>query len=122
MSEKIKYLAILWIWANLKNRIRLIEIDSTITVPSPALSPRILIRNDNPSSGVDGIVRSDMAIFSGVANLIMFAPALIKNNVKSTKETILACFFRLGKRFLIPLPKMAPWIKPTPITIPKDII
>ena len=84
------------------------EINNTITAPKPALSPRILMRRYNPSSGVEGIVKSDTAIFSGIANLITFTPALIENNVKSTKETILACFFRLGKRVRIPLPKMAP--------------
>ena len=69
------------------------EINNIITAPKPALSPRILMRRNSPSSGVEGIVKSDTAIFSGVTNLITFATALIKNNVKSTKETILACFF-----------------------------
>ena len=68
LSAKIKYLAILWICANLKNKIRLMEINKIITVPSPALSPKMLIRNENPSSGVDGMVSSDTAIFSGIAN------------------------------------------------------
>ncbi len=84
------------------------EINNTITAPKPALSPRILMRSYSPSSGVDGIVKSDTAIISVFTNLITFATALIKNNVKRTKEAILACFFRLGKRVRIPLPKMAP--------------
>ena len=82
--------------------------NNIITEPSPASNPRIEIKNDNPSSGVDGMVNSDTAIFAGVANLITFAPAFIENKIKSIKETIRACFFKLGKRFLIPLPKMAP--------------
>ena len=84
------------------------EINNTITAPKPAFSPRILMRRYSPSSGDEGIVKSDTAIFSGVANLITFTPALIKNNVKTTRETILACFFRLGKRIRMPLPNIAP--------------
>lgn len=108
LSVKIKYLAILWMWANLKNRIKLIEINNTMTAPRPAFSPKILINSDNPSSGVDGIVSSDVEIFSGIANLIMFAAALIENKINNIKETVLACFFRLGNRFRMPLPKIAP--------------
>jgi len=84
------------------------EINNTITVPKPALSPKILVRRYSPSSGVEGIAKSDTAIFSGIANLITLTPALIENNDNSTKEAILACFFRLGKRVRTPLPKIAP--------------
>ncbi len=84
------------------------EINNTITAPKPALSPRILVRRYSPSSGVEGIVKFETAIFSGIANLITLTAALIENNDNSTKETILACFFRLGKRVRMPLPKMAP--------------
>lgn len=84
------------------------EINNTITAPSPAFSPRILMRKDNPSSGVVGMVKLDIVIFSGVANLIILAPALIEKSVNNINETIRACFFKLGKRFRIPLPKIAP--------------
>jgi len=84
------------------------EINNIITAPKPALSPSILMRRFSPSSGVEGIVKSDTTIFSGITNLNTLTPALIENNDKSTKETILACFFKLGKRVRIPLPKMAP--------------
>ena len=84
------------------------EINNTITAPKPALSPKILTRMYSPSSGVAGIVKSETATFSGIANLITLIPALIENNDNSTKETILACFFRFGKRVRTPLPKIAP--------------
>ena len=108
LNAKIKYLAILFILASLKNKMRLIETKRMNTAPKPAFNPKIFIKTPNPSSNVDGIVRSETEIFSGVANLITFATAFIENIVKSTIENALACLFRLGKRFLIPLAKIAP--------------
>ncbi len=75
------------------------EINNTITVPKPALSPKILVRRYRPSSGVEGIAKSDTAIFSGIANLITLTPALIENNDNSTKEAILACFLDLENEY-----------------------
>jgi len=121
LNVKIKYLAILFILANLKNKIKLIEIKRIITAPNPAFNPKIFIKTSNPSSTVEGIVNSETEILSGIANLITLAAALKENIVKITIDTALACLFMLGKRFLIPLPKIAPCIKPIPMLIPNEI-
>ena len=97
------------------------EIKVAITTPSPAFNPSIEIATEKPSSTVCGMVNSETVIFSGIANFITFAIAFIENKIKTTIETILACFFKLGNRFRIPRPKIAPWNNPTNIVIPNVI-
>ena len=93
-----------------------------ITVHNPAFIPNKLIINENISSADVGIVNVDNVTLAGSANFSTLDIALTKNNVNKTLETTRACFFILGKRERIPLPKIAPCNKPIPITTPKVII
>lgn len=121
LKEKIKYFATAGISANFINKIRVIDTNSTITVPSPAFNPKTLVTNSKPSSGVDGMNKFETEIFSGTANFKTFAIALIENKVKRVSETIRACRLRLGNLFLIPLPKIAPCNNPI-LTITINVI
>ena len=121
LKEKIKYLATAGISANFINKIRVIDTNSTITVPSPAFNPKTLVTNSKPSSGVAGMVKFETEIFSGTANLKTFAIALIENKVKIVNETIRECRLILGNLFLIPLPKIAPCNNPI-LTITTNVI
>ena len=111
----------LGISANLKNKMIVMETNIANAVPKPAFNPKILIKKANPSSVVDGMVNSDKDNFSGKANFITFAIAFVENKTSRIIETILAWIFRLGKRFLIPLPKIDPCKIPIPNTIANDM-
>ena len=116
---KIKYLAMLCTSANLKNKISVTEMNVAITVPTPVLIPTRLRTSENISSVVDGIMNSDMENLTGSANLSTLDMVLMEKTISNKDETICACFFRLGKRFLTPLPIIAPCSKPIPRTIEK---
>jgi len=104
----MKYFAMVGISANLRNKIIVIEINIATTIPKPAFNPKICITNENPSSEVEGTVKSDNDNLPGKANLTTFATALKENRNNKTIETNLACFFKLGNLCLIPLPKINP--------------
>lgn len=93
-----------------------------ITVHNPAFTPNKFIANENTSSADVGTVNVDNVTLAGSANFSILDIALARNNINKTLETARACFFRLGKRERIPLPKIAPCNNPIPITTPKVII
>ena len=105
---KIKYLAILWMSANLKKIISVMETNVAMTVPIPALIPTKLRMNKNASSYVVGIENSDIETLTGSANLSTPNIALIEKSTSNEDETTCACLFKLGKRLRIPLPNIAP--------------
>ena len=113
---KIKYLAILCIFANLKNTISVIEMNVAITVPTPVLIPIRLRSNKNASSVVTGIENSEIENLIGSANFSTLNIALIEKSTSNEDETICACLFRLGKRLRTPLPIIAPCDRPIPRT------
>ena len=94
--------------ANLKKIINVIETNVAITVTTPVLTPTRFRINTNISSVVDGIINSDIENLVGSANFNTLNIALIEKSANSDNETILACFLKVGKRFLIPLPSIAP--------------
>ena len=93
-----------------------------ITVHNPAFTPNKFIISENISSVDVGMVNVDNVSLAGSANFSILDIALTKNNTNKTPETARACFFILGKRERIPLPKMAPCNNPIPRTTPKVII
>ncbi len=113
---KIKYLAILCIFANRKNTISVIEMNVAITVPTPVLIPIRLRSNENASSVVTGIENSEIENLIGSANFSTLNIALIEKSTSNEDETICACLFRLGKRLRTPLPIIAPCDRPIPRT------
>ena len=114
---KIKYLATFGISANLKKIINVIEIKVAITVPTPVLTPTKSRINRNASSVVVGIINSDIESLVGSANFSTLNPALTEKSASNDSETALACLLKLGKRFRIPLPSIAPCNSPIPKTI-----
>ena len=116
---KIKYLAMLCISANFKNKISVTEINVAMTVPTPALIPTRLRTNRNASSVVAGIANSDTENLIGSANFNTLNIALMEKTASNEDETIRACLFRLGKRLRTPLPIIAPCNKPIPRTTAK---
>ena len=104
----MKYLAIFGISANLKKMINVMETNVAITVTTPVLTPTKFRINTNASSVVTGIMNSDIENLLGSANFKTLNIALIEKSTNSDNETTLACFLKLGKRFLIPLPIIAP--------------
>ena len=113
----MKYLAIFGISANLKKIISVIETNVAITVPTPVLMPIRFRISTNASSVVVGIINSDIENLVGSANFSTLNIALIEKSASSDNEAALACFLKLGKRFLIPLPNIAPCNNPIPKTI-----
>tara|TARA_B100001750_G_C14923897_1_gene310693 strand:- start:7 stop:447 length:441 start_codon:yes stop_codon:yes gene_type:complete len=118
---KMKYLAMFGISANLKKIINVIDTNVAITVPTPVLTPTKFRINTNASSVVAGIINSDIENLAGSANFITLNAALIEKSVSNDNEATLACLLKLGKRFLIPLPIIAPCSNPIPRTIAKVI-
>ena len=114
---KMKYLAMFGISANLKKIINVIEIKVAMTVPTPVLIPIRSRINTNASSVVVGIINSDIESLVGSANFNTLNTALTEKSASSDNETALACLLKLGKRFLIPLPSIAPCNNPIPKTI-----
>ena len=114
---KMKYLAMFGISANLKKIINVIEIKVAMTVPTPVLIPIRSRINTNASSVVVGIINSDIESLVGSANFNTLNTALTEKSASSDNETALACLLNLGKRFLIPLPSIAPCNNPIPKTI-----
>ena len=53
-------------------------------------------------------LNSDIENLAGSANFITLNAALIEKSASNDNEAILACLLKLGKRFLIPLPIIAP--------------
>ena len=104
----MKYLAIFGISANLKKMINVMETNVAITVITPVLTPTKFRINTNTSSVVTGIMNSDIENLLGSANFKTLNIALIEKSANSDNEATLACFLKLGKRFLIPLPIIAP--------------
>ena len=121
LNPNIKYLAMFGISANLKTNTRVMETNRAIIVPNPALSPNTLIRNTKPASGVSGTEISETDIFSGIANFMMFAIALIENSKSNRIEVILAWIFNPGDLFRMPRPSMAPCKIPIKNTTPYEI-
>ncbi len=117
LSTKIKYRAIFGISANLKKIIKVIETKVAITVPTPVLTPTRSRINTKASSVVVGIMNSDIESLSGSANFSTANTALAEKSANNDNETALACFLKLGKRFLMPLPNIAPCSNPIPKTI-----
>ena len=117
LRTKIKYLAIFGISANLKKIIKVIETKVAITVPTPVLTPTRSRINTNASSVVVGIINSDIESLVDSANFSTLNPALTEKSANSDSEAALACLLKLGKRFLIPLPSIAPCNNPIPNTI-----
>ena len=113
----MKYRAIFGISANLKKIINVIETKVAITVPTPALTPIRSKININASSVVVGIINSDIESLVGSANFNTLKAALIEKIANNDNETALACLQKLEKRFLIPLPNIAPCNNPIPRTI-----
>ena len=113
----MKYRAIFGISANLKKIINVIETKVAITVPTPALTPIRSKININASSVVVGIINSDIESLVGSANFNTLKAALIEKIANNDNETALACLLKLEKRFLIPLPNIAPCNNPIPRTI-----
>jgi len=86
------------------------EINKIITVTSPALSPKMLIRNDNPSSGVDGIVSLilffKLAQIHKIARYFIFALSVIvllvaligrfTDFVPTSFQILMYAFYQLG--------------------------
>ena len=114
---KIKYLAIFGILANLKKIIKVIETKVAITVTTPVLTPTRSRINTKASSVVVGIINSDIESLDGSANFSTLNIALTEKSASNNNETTLACLLKLGKRFLIPLPSIAPCNNPIPRTI-----
>ena len=104
----MKYLAIFGISANLKKIISVIETNVAITVPTPVLTPTRFRININASSVVDGIINSDIENLVGSANFSTLNIALMEKSASNDKDATLACLLKLGKRFLMPLPIIAP--------------
>ena len=104
----IKYLAIFGISANLKKIINVIETKVAITVTTPVLTPTRFRISMNASSVVAGMINSDIENLDGSANFSTLNMALIEKSANSDNEAALACLLKLGKRFLIPLPIIAP--------------
>ncbi len=102
--------------ANLKKIISVIEIKVAITVPTPVLIPTRSRINTNASSVVVGIINSDIESLAGSANFNTLNTALTEKSANNDNETTLACLLKLGKRFLIPLPNIAPCNNPIPRT------
>ena len=117
LRTKIKYLAIFGISANLKKTINVIETKVAITVPTPVLIPTRSRINTKASSVVVGIINSDIESLVGSANFSTLNPALTEKSASNDSEAALACLLKLGKRFLIPLPNIAPCNIPIPRTI-----
>ena len=90
-----------------------------ITAPNPALMPNKLRINKNTSLTVVGIVNSAVETFTGSANFRTLAIALIEKRDNKIIDAARACFLKLGKRDLIPLPIIAPCNNPIPITTEK---
>ena len=107
--------------ANLKKIINVIETKVAITVPTPVLMPIRSRININASSVVVGIINSDIESLVGSANFSMLNTELIEKSANNDSEAILACRLKLGKRFLIPLPSIAPCNRPIPRTMPNVI-
>ena len=117
LSTKIKYRAIFGMSVNFKKIIKVIETKVAITVPTPVLIPTRSRINTNASSVVAGIMNSDIESLCGSANFSTLNTALAEKSANNDNETALACFLKLGKRFLIPLPNIAPCNNPIPKTI-----
>ena len=113
----IKYLAIFGISANLKKIINVIETKVAITVTTPVLTPTRFRINMNASSVVAGITNSVIENLVGSANFSTLNMALTEKSANSDNEATLACLLKLGKRFLIPLPIIAPCSNPILSTI-----
>ena len=113
----MKYLAMFGISANLKKIINVIETNVAITVPTPVLTPTKFRINTNASSAVAGIINSDAENLIGSANFSTLNIALTEKSTSKDNEAILACLRKLGKRFLTPLPIIAPCNNPIPSTI-----
>jgi hypothetical protein len=62
-------------------------------------------------------MNSDIESLSGSANFSTANTALAEKSANNDNETALACFLKLGKRFLMPLPNIAPCSNPIPKTI-----
>ena len=107
--------------ANFKNIANVIVTNIAMTAPNPALTPSKLRTNENASSIVAGIINSDVENFTGSANFRTLDTALMEKNANKIIDTARACFLRLGKRDLIPLPIIAPCNNPIPITTAKVI-
>ena len=90
-----------------------------MTAPNPALMPDKFRINENTSSTVAGMVNSAVETFTGSANFRTLAIALIEKSANMIVDAARACFFKLGKRDLIPLPIIAPCNNPIPITTAK---
>ena len=90
-----------------------------MTAPSPALIPDKFRINENTSSTVVGMVNSAVETFTGSANFRTLAIALIEKSANRIVDAARACFLKLGKRYLIPLPIIAPCNNPIPITTAK---
>jgi hypothetical protein len=105
--------------ANFKNIANVIVTNIAITAPNPALTPNKLRINENTSSIVVGIINSDVENFTGSANFRMPNIVLIEKNANKIIDAARACFLRLGKRDLIPLPIIAPCNNPIPTTTAK---
>ena len=103
--------------ANLKKIISVIETKVAITVPTPVLTPTRSRNNTNASSVVVGIINSDIESLVGSANFSMLNMAFTEKSASNDNETTLACLLKLGKRFLTPLPSIAPCNNPIPNTI-----
>ena len=106
-------------FANFKNNANVIVTNIAITAPNPALMPNKLRINENTSSTVVGIINSAVETFTGSANFRTLAIALIEKNANRIVDAARACFLKLGKRDLIPLPIIAPCNNPIPITTAK---
>ena len=113
----MKYLAIFGISANLKKTINVIETKVAMTVPTPVLTPTRSRTNKNASSVVVGIINSDIESLVGSANFMTLSAALTEKSASNDNEVALACLLKLGKRFLIPLPSIAPCNNPIPKTM-----
>ena len=113
----MKYLAIFGISANFKKIINVIETNVATTATTPVLTPTRFRININASSVVTGILNSDIENLAGSANFIMLNIALIEKSPSNDNEATLACLLKLGKRFLIPLPIIAPCSNPILSTI-----
>ena len=103
--------------ANLKKIINVIETKVAITVPTPVLIPIRSRINRNASSVVVGIINSDIESLVGSANFSTLNTALTEKSASNVNDAALACLLKLGKRFLIPLPSIAPCNNPIPRTI-----
>ena len=107
--------------ANLKKIINVIETKVAITAPTPVFMPMKSRTKINASSTVVGIMNSDIESLSGSANFSTLNTELTEKSANNDSEAILACLRKLGKRFLIPLPSIAPCNRPIPRTIPNVI-